>query len=229
MLILVISNSLYSQKTIIPRNGDIVFVKKEIITDTLLYKTSYAKVFDKMLPEMKKEILTERGYGNSQIPDAVNLEVNQILEMMKLIVLEDIVSDKSKNLIKYHHAYKNSEIEEFISVNGEKKILDINDYGNDDLLFITEVKEYKNETKIIKDFKCYKVVVYYFNLDEPPGLKSLLNVMELWVTESIKSHSHPFIKSNKILNKYFPLEIKHNIKGVEGMYTSYELLDFSLK
>ncbi len=45
----------YSQNnTIVPKTGTIVFEKKEIITDTLLYKNSFEKVFDKMLPEMKK-------------------------------------------------------------------------------------------------------------------------------------------------------------------------------
>ena len=55
ILVLFICNSLYSQnKTIVPKDGTIVFVKKEIITDTLLYINTFEKVFDKMLLKAKK-------------------------------------------------------------------------------------------------------------------------------------------------------------------------------
>lgn len=153
--------------------------------------------------------------------------------MVKSLVMEDIITNEPQNVIKYYHSYSNSEIEEFISVNDEnlekKKITDSIDFQDDDLLVITGIEEYKNETKTVKGFKCYKVVMYYFDFEEPPGLRSLLNIMELWVTEDIKSKFHPFLKSNEILEKYFPLQVKHSIKDVEGRYTSYEILDFSLK
>ncbi|TDE42868.1 hypothetical protein E0I26_11865 [Flavobacterium rhamnosiphilum] len=234
ILILIISNLLYSQnETIVPKNGAIVFIKKEIITDTLLYKKSFDKSFYKMLLEAKKEVLMERGNKISQIPDSINQQLNQMFEMMKSIAMQEIISNKPKSLIKYHHTYNNYEIEEFISVNdkylNKKKITNSTDFQNDDLLAITGIEEYKNETKTIKGLKCFRVVMYYFDLEMPSGFKSLLNIMELWVTEDIKSKFHPFIKSNEILEKYFPLQVKHTIKDVEGMYTSYEILDFSLK
>jgi hypothetical protein len=108
-------------------------------------------------------------------------------------------------------------------------ITNFDDFENENLWTITGIEENKKETKIIKDFKCFKVVIYYFNLDEPPGFNSLLNVMELWVTEDIKTKFHPFIKSIEILEKYYPLHIKHTVKGVEGMHTDYEIIEFSLK
>ncbi|CAM3905170.1 hypothetical protein FLSI110296_02490 [Flavobacterium sinopsychrotolerans] len=56
ILILISNNLLYSQnETIVPKNGTIVFIKKEIITDTLLYKKSFEKVLDKVSLEIKKE------------------------------------------------------------------------------------------------------------------------------------------------------------------------------
>jgi hypothetical protein len=106
ILILIICNSLYSQsKAIVPKNGAIVFVKKEIITDTLLYKKTFEKVFDKVFMEAKKDILIERGYANSQVPDSINQQLNQMFEMMKLILLQEITSNETKSLIKYHHIY----------------------------------------------------------------------------------------------------------------------------
>lgn len=104
ILILFICNSLYSQsKAIVPKNGTIVFVKKEIITDTLLYKKTFEKVFEKALMEAKKDVLIERGYVNSPVPDSINQQLNQMFEMMKLILLQEITSNETKNLIKYHH------------------------------------------------------------------------------------------------------------------------------
>lgn len=56
ILIFISNNLLYSQnETIVPKNGTIVFIKKEIITDTLLYKKSFEKVLDKVSLEIKKE------------------------------------------------------------------------------------------------------------------------------------------------------------------------------
>lgn len=234
ILILIICNSLFSQnKTIVPKNGTIVFMKKEIITDTLLYKKTFEKVFDKVSLEMRKEVLKERGNENISIPDSINKQLKQIFEMTNSFVFQEIFSNKPKDVIKFHHIYNDTEIEEFISTNDQyvekKKITNSTDFQNDDLLAITGIEEYKNETKIIHDYNCYKVVMYYFDLEMPPGFISLLNIMELWVTEDIKSNFHPFIKSNEILEKYFPLQVKHTVKDVEGMYTSYEILDFSLK
>lgn len=234
ILILISSNLLYSQnETIVPKNGTIVFIKKEIITDTLLYKKSFEKVLDKVSLEIKKEALMERGYKISQISDSINQQLNQMFEMMKSIAIQEIFSNKPKDVIKFHHIYNDSEIEEFISTNDQyiekKKITNSTDFQDDDLLAITGIDEYKNETKTIKGLKCFRVVMYYFDLEMPSGFKSLLNIMELWVTEDIKSKFHPFIKSNEILEKYFPLQVKHTIKDVEGMYTSYEILEFSLK
>lgn len=234
ILILISNNLLYSQnKTIVPRNGAIVFEKKEIITDTLLYKNSYTKIFDKVSLEMRKEVLKERGYENISIPDSINQQLKQIFEMTNSFVLQEMFSNKHKDIIKFHHIYNHAEIEEFISTNDQyvekKKITNSTDFQNDDLLAISGIEEFKKETKIIKNFKCFKVVMYYFDLEMPPGFISLLNIMELWVTEDIKSNFHPFIKSNDILEKYFPLQAKHSIKDIEGMYTSYEITDFSLK
>ena len=234
LLVLLIScNALYSQnKTIVPTKGAIVFVKKEIITDTVLYKKSMGKIFDKLTLEVKKHALLEKG----KVLDTINQRDEQLypmFDMIKSFALQQIFSKEPKSIIKFHHSYNNDEIEEFISSNGQyvekKKFINSSDLKDDDLLIITKVEEFKNETKIIKEFKCYKVVMDYFDLEQFPGLNTIVNVMELWVTEDIKSNFHPFITSIDILEKYFPLEAKHSIKDVEGMYTTYDLVDFSLK
>lgn len=232
--LLLFCNVMFSQnKTMIPTSGAIVFVKKEIITDTLLYKNSFGKNTEAILLEMRKEVLKERGYENRQIPDSLNQHINQMLEMMKSILVQEVISDKANSIIKYHHSFNNSEIEEFTSVNDEylekKLITNFDDFENESLWSITGIEENKKETKIIKDFKCFKVIMSYFNLEEPPGFKSLLNVIELWVTEDIKSKFHPYVKCKEILEKYYPLHIKRTVKGVEGMHTNYEIIEFSLK
>jgi hypothetical protein len=37
------------------------------------------------------------------------------------------------------------------------------------------------------------------------------------------------VAAYEILDKYYPLEIKHSTKNVEGMFTLYEISEFSLK
>lgn len=223
----------YSQnKTIVPKNGAIVFEKKEIITDTLLYKKSFEKVFEASFPEIKKQVLVERGYTNIQIPDSVHKQIDQILEMVKSFSLQEIVSNQPKDIVKFHHIYNGSEIVEYISSNnnnGKSEIINtLDSVYRESHTIVMNTQEFKSETKVINGFKCYKIVMYYFDLEQPPSFNSLLNTMELWVTEDIKSMFHPFIKEREILSKYYPLEVKHSIKNIEGMFTLYKLSEFSL-
>ena len=95
ILILTISNLIYAQNdTIVPKNGTIVFIKKEVITDTMLFKNSYEKVFDKALLEATKEALMERGYKNGQIPDSISQQLNKMFAMVKSLAMEDIITNE---------------------------------------------------------------------------------------------------------------------------------------
>ncbi len=151
---------------------------------------------------------------------------------MKSIAMEEMFSNKLKDIVKFHHIYNGSEIKQYISSNNEffttQRLNTLDTLYNETSFVVTETKEYKNETRIINGFKCCKIVMYYFDLEQPPGFNLLLNIIELWVTEDIKSMFHPFIKERKILNKYYPLEIKHSIQNIDGMFTLYKLSEFSL-
>jgi hypothetical protein len=224
----------YSQnKTIVPTTGTIVFEKKEVITDTLMYETSFEKIFESALPVMKRELLNEKDIGNCNIPDSINQQMDQILEMVKAMTMQEMFSNKQKDIVRFHHIYNGSEIEKHISSNNrflkKEKLSTLDTLYNQTFSAVSEIKEYRMETRTIKGFKCFKIVMCYFDLEQPPGFNSLLNIMELWVTEYIKSKFHPFINESIILEKYYPLEIKHSIKNVEGMFTLYEISEFSIK
>lgn len=233
LLILIATLSFSQNKTIVPSSGKIVFEKKEVIIDTLLFKKSYEKVLADSFTLAKKEVLAERGYANNQIPDSVNFQIDQSFAMLKLFILKEITSGSNKDVVKFHHVYNNLLIDELISSNNEiiksELITTTDSVFFESQKIITEIQEFTNETKTINGFKCFKVVEYYFDLDEPPGLNNLLNINELWVTDQIKSKFHPLIKEPEIIDKYYPLEIKHSIKNVEGMFTLYEISEFTLK
>lgn len=233
LLILIATLSFSQNKTIVPSSGTIVFEKKEIITDTLLYKNSLKKVFEENFPELKKQVLAERGYANIQIPDSVNQQIDQILEMVKSFTFDAITSNQLNEVVKFHHVYKGFEVEEYISSKNVKRkseiINTLDSVYREPHTIIINTQEFKNEKKVINGFECFKIVMYYFNLKQDPGLNKLLNISELWVTDKIKSKFHPIIKSSEILDKYYPLEIKNRTKNVEGMFTIYEISEFSLK
>jgi hypothetical protein len=67
-----------------------------------------------------------------------------------------------------------------------------------------ELLEFKDDTKVILGYKCFKVVLKK-KFQKNPHLTTY--DYEMYVTEDIKLNYHPAYRNKDILEKYFPLEI----------------------
>lgn len=63
------------------------------------------------------------------------------------------------------------------------------------------ITEFREDTKIINGYLCFKVIV------SPKEKDKDLQGAELWVTDRIKCRYHPLINHKQVLRKYYPLEI----------------------
>lgn len=67
-----------------------------------------------------------------------------------------------------------------------------------------EIIEYRNETKLILGYQCFKVLV---RKKFQSNLHLTIYDIEMYVTEDIKVSYSPITRSKEILDKYYPLEI----------------------
>ena len=96
---------------------------------------------------------------------------------------------------------------------------------------IVDIKKFKNIKKQIFGYICYKVE-YKFKVSEGEKNYFSENTIykhEAWVTNKVKIPYNPLFSDDKIISKYFPLEIKETIEGVDGYQTIYEPLNIDLK
>ena len=95
---------------------------------------------------------------------------------------------------------------------------------------VVSLKEFKNETRTIQGYKCYRVVA---TIKEKGSSSELLNnsltYKDLWVTDVIKCLYHPVIYEKAILQKYYPLEIKEYSDLLKGVVTLYVLDTITLR
>ncbi|MBP6039165.1 MAG: hypothetical protein KA523_03085, partial [Flavobacterium sp.] len=105
-----------------------------------------------------------------------------------------------------------------------------NEYFEFDKNEIIKLTEYKNETKLINNYKCFKVI-YSFNTKENSFdfNNFSMNNRELWVTEEIRCNYHPVINEIEILDKYYPLEVIEYSNEIKGTITTYKIETLKLK
>lgn len=87
--------------------------------------------------------------------------------------------------------------------------------------------EYRNDTKMILGYTCFKIVLKKKNVRNPH-----LTVfdIEMYVTEDIKLNYNPVSRYEDILNKYYPLEIiKKPQKEVMTEVTAWKAIQIDLK
>ncbi|TSE03823.1 hypothetical protein [Aquimarina algiphila] len=89
-----------------------------------------------------------------------------------------------------------------------------------------KVVEHRDDTKIIKGYDCFKVVVETVERSENTPDAFMNFTFTMYVTEEIKCMYHPATKFKRVLDKYYPLEITETndaVKGYEKMYTVTEI------
>lgn len=252
-LLLLITSIAYSQtkKTIVPKSGAIVFDKVDIIIDTLKNDKSFKKFISEMVDFQLENELLDR---NLKIADSSF--IIQMKEDMYSVFKEELLTEEA--LVTYANQYfKNNEIVHNKTYNN--KIVDKQTIINpkeesfyvtqrDSITIISEkqpyfyntieivsFQEYKQETKVIKGYTCFKVIMEYKSFIESEDdfdnflLQNYIQKKELWVTTQIKCNYHPVVNEKEILSKYYPLEIIESSENIEGFITKYTVTSFTLK
>jgi hypothetical protein len=239
IFLLLSSIALSQNKTIVPTTGTIVFVKEENIFDKDLFIKSFKdlmpKMKEKMKEEMKEEIYLERLIDGKKTDTLLlNSEVEKMVQNFEMML--PFIIEEPRQKIKIHHEFNFDTITKYYSIEGEinnrifiNRISNVaknenNEYveiENNDIIKLTE---YKNETKLINGFKCFKVVYSLKALNNNFDFINLtLNNRELWVTEEIKCNYHPIINEIELLEKYYPLEILEYSDEIKGTLTNYKI------
>jgi hypothetical protein len=123
-----------------------------------------------------------------------------------------------------------------VSINTETNVVK-NEYDEYIEIFeneIIEIKEIRDQRKIINDYECFKVIYSFRVGDKNKDNYFINNILmptsrEMWVTERIKYNYHPIISESQILEKYYPLEIIEKNDRIKGLLTTYKLITLNLK
>lgn len=244
ILLLTISTSSFSQnKTIIPKNGIIVFKSNEEIYDTKLYQASKKDFFNSITLRLISSVKKER--EEKGIPtDSIELK-----ELTANGMLDEMFSDAFTNKdTKYYLDYQDSIVNKgevvkdfetlslYINCKTRKFesgfIEGIYEFSNNKILGI---KVDRKSSKIINGFKCFKVFYSYKDIpnnkdhdDFKKFMEEYTITREMWVTKFIQSDFHPLINDEIILKEYYPLEIIETSDMIKGVKTIYSLEKFNL-
>jgi hypothetical protein len=239
------STILFSQsKTIVPRSGTIVFAKETKVTDNLAFKKSIKEFKPRFFDAIKKGIVYERLQSGVET-DSVQLESSiKMLEYLFDQNFEETLKTMIEKTTIFHN-YTYDKIYSYQFQNGKEssqmfydkksgKVYDkidtkiIEGFYNEATL---EIKEYRDEIKMINNYKCFKIVyTYIVTLEDYSFSDGIFKVKrELWVTEAIKSPFISFIKEQKLCKSYFPLEIIEYFVEIEGFETKYTLEKLAIK
>jgi len=244
ILVCLLSNCIFAQKTIIPKSGIIVFTKEEKVSDKDLYLKSFKEFLPKMNKVMEEQIYLERITDGKKV-DTVQLRAltKTMIQNMELM-LPMIVNEYREN-IKFYNEFKDDIIFCYNTTdNGarynEKRINQVtgtvinqmNEHIEPEKVNIIKIAEFRNEQKQINNFNCFKVVYTYTNSISNSDFDLFSTIeqttREIWVTETIKCNYHPIINDNEILDKYYPLQILEYSEQMKGFETNYTLSQITL-
>lgn len=252
LVFLLFSITLFSQKTIVPKEGTIVFIKKDSVTDIEKYKKSFGVMASKMVDfQIEKELV-----DNLMKPDTDSTQITELKKALISIIEEDLNKEIENKDLKYHQIFKNHSIINYATFNGNvienynfidthKKTFKTIAKDSTSIILenipyqysqneIIKINEFRDEIKTINGFKCFKIIMLFrLNSNDEDEFESFmqqyLHKKELWVTDKIKCNYHPVINDEEILSKYYPLEILESNEIIEGLVTSYKLNTLSIK
>jgi hypothetical protein len=238
--ILINFNIIAQTKTIVPKSGAIVFECKTTITDKALHDKSKKDFKKKFYESMKETIAIEQ--LTSGVKKVDTAKVNETVNFLDMALGHHFEDDvfKDRNGYQYHHEFQDSLITSYktnnkikqdaFTINSKTKAF-LDKRGNGTYEYsdnnIVDIKEFKNETKMIKGYKCFKIIYNYIEPDLG-GFSTLMSgynhKRELWVTDKINARIHPIINDEEILEKYYPLEIIEYSDTFKGSVNRYELV-----
>lgn len=229
--------SAQNTKTITPKTGNIVFLRKKNVDNE-----SFDSSSGKFRNALKAEAIAEGITDTAMINQVVNMTLNEMKS-----VKEDVYKAHFKFMDSVIVSYKtmnNKVIGDYTVIDRAKGTYTM--LAKKDSLFRymmnspyeysdskVTIKEYPNETKIINGYKCFKIIVaandFPDNADVPAELKDSQTITEMWVTRQIQCLYHPVIRYKDILQKYYPLEISESGGLVDGVKLIHESAIMSLK
>ncbi|CAL2079301.1 hypothetical protein T190611E02C_10831 [Tenacibaculum sp. 190524A05c] len=222
---------------------EIVFRKKPIIQDKELFLKSIKFKANELFGLAKLDEVM----NNDSISKEGLQKLNELTNPAEQFLLNEIQTEYKKNNNTFHlkvkdllaiHFKKSGDqiIGDFFVIDNEtkssyflakkdsstiflkKKLSDIN------INWKEEVKEFRNDKKIINGFNCFKI--------EYIKTKKISNQIEertkyiLYVTQKIDIKNHPLFKNDLILNKYYPLYIEEYMDGIQGAKITYNIDKF---
>jgi len=211
--------------------NQILFEKKMIITDSIVFYKSIENMVTKLTDSLKQELKKDNVPYASE-----SIELMNIANVWKEQIIRDYVDDritnfhlkKSDSLWTSYKTIEGDIIGDYTVINDKDKTYfklskkdSITKYGGGLFNYLEEkninIKEYRNDKKNINDFNCFKVVLRISNQSDPEGNETY----EMYVTESIDLKYHPIIRYKSILNNYYPMEIKISSVVIGGAETLY--------
>lgn len=238
-------------KTIVPTSGTIVFKCNEVIIDSIKFRESMKNLKKLLISQYKKE------YVLNKIEDGEEVDTLQLNLFINSIPPVESMFPVFNNRVKeFHHEFDNDKIKFFITQNSKKTTNDvviditkkyenpvqienntdenidvIEDKSNHTFQYsnnkIIEIKEYKEEKKVINGYNCYKVIYSFKDLNDDSSY--FIIIREIWVTDKIKTLFHPVVMEKSILEKYYPMQILEYSDELKGFQTNYTLDTFTLK
>lgn len=228
-------------KTIVPKTGTIVFIKENKVTDDVAFKKSIKELNPKVMKEYQNQIVFEQLLEGKKV-DSIKLKSNMKMFADSFLPFLEMVLQENEKVKIVHDFKKDTIYSTMFEYDNKSTILyDIksskiyNKFDNNEISDfyienITDIKVFRNETKNIKGYTCFKLV---YNFKEEESIDYPFQIFkykrEMWVTEDIKFPFLSFIKDDKLLFDFFPLEIVEYMDGIEGLKTTYYIESINLK
>ncbi|WP_298116673.1 hypothetical protein [Flavobacterium sp.] len=238
---LILNINCFSQEiAIVPKSGTIAFRKDQVITDTVAFKKSTEQLSEKIFNSLRNSIKENEIKQNTEVDSiAINEIISEIKRETKGNLYLELYGD-DYGTYRFYNTFHKDKVDYYYTLNNElqsdtityditflDKHLKENNVFQFPVLKILEVREFKNETKLIEGYLCYKVDFKYKEIFDDNDFDSFKNDLnqhkELWVTEKIRVPMHPIIQIPEILDKYYPLEIIEYSEEIKGMKTIYSL------
>ncbi|TCC89476.1 hypothetical protein EZ428_17445 [Pedobacter frigiditerrae] len=242
ILLLFITNITFAQtKPFEPKMGSIFLVKENRVIDSKAFEETFNIFIKEFIKGLKDKMVKEYKLANKPMD---TLQLNEIAAPIKELLFETISEPGKKSFAIEYKADKifytqlddENNSNELYYFDKLKNIV-INSFNQSQLVDyfrqeqIISIKEYREQTKIIQGYKCFKVIYQYKENSENEEIfmPPIVYTRELWVTEQLKSPFHFAVKANEILSKYYPLEIVEHIDKISGLETTYILTSINLK
>lgn len=235
----------------IPKQGEIAFVKEISIYDKIAFETSINVLVDDFAILLKKQVIKEKEMNFEEVDEnEIDMLIGLSKSSMRGFFKKMYTNEKVYNYHKYQDSliisyrkvdnhivgnYRaiNKNTGEFYtlskldstSLNSPKAVAEYREELN------PRIEEYKDVTKTINGFNCFKVV---FTVSEKiddifeEEEYDVYTTYVLYVTDEIRAKFHPVFDYETVLEKYYPLEISETLGGIEGVETTYTLDEFTL-